>query len=190
MFSILDLKVQQKRGSRGCAEPRSRKSNQHETRLVEGCQTPIFAGGHPFARDKTPTSSSLVMHICDWCKNRAKRLIPKYYREEYTEDSRSVQSTYAAARDGCRICSLLCAGLTTIVGELELELESQNYEILTTLVPSLDSRTFTISFRYSREGEVAKRFEFCSPSGNDVGTFLAIICLISSHRTVFGVGLG
>lgn len=103
--------------------------------------------------------SSPVMKLCDWCRNRLMRLMPKYYREAYTEDSRSFQSTYDAARSGCQICSILCAGFTTIFGELE----SKSRDILTTLVPSLDARTFTVSIRHSVLD--ASHFEFCSPSG-------------------------
>lgn len=122
------------------------------------------------------------MDICVWCNNRTRRLIPKYYRVGYAEDSRSYQDTHIAAKRGCKICSLLCAGVTTAAGQLDAE----SCIIFTTLISSFDKHAFTIKFRYSQglgqglgnsKYRLSKSFEFCSPSGNKIWIHLSSISL-------------
>lgn len=124
-----------------------------------------FLAEYPYLRRST------TREICDWCNNRTIRLIPKCYRESYVEDSRTFEHTNSSAREGCQICTVLCAGLVAVVGQPYSQIW-----IRTKLVPSLDKSAFTLEFRYSEtatrsntySSQYPKSLEFCSPTGKNI----------------------
>ncbi len=131
---------------------------------------------------KSPSNSR--PELCDWCHNRAIRLVPKFYREAYVEDSRPFKDIKISARDGCQMCVLLCAGVSALVGQLE----RNDCKIRTRLVPSLDKSHFTIEFRCSQvlnssdvQSKRFRLFEFCSTTGNNNFHYL-LITNLRSHR--------
>ena len=99
-----------------------------------------------------------MSNICNWCNYRLMRLIPKYWRRDYIEDSREIASINAKAKKGCTICRLLREGLVA----LQANVEDAKCRVMTIAVPTLDQRQFTLQFRYSpNSGTSSKRFTFC-----------------------------
>jgi len=107
----------------------------------------------------TKKVSTPAQGLCEWCTNRFHRLKPRFYGGGV--DYRPCKDTHKSAQGGCRLCSLLSAGITAA---LEQEGE-ENVGIQTMLETSVDKQEFTVLFRIVRHGSARETFQFCSPQG-------------------------
>jgi hypothetical protein len=83
-----------------------------------------------------------MSNICNWCNHRLMRLIPKYWRRDYFEDSREISSINTKAKKGRTICRLLRESLVA----LQVDVEDDKFRVMTIAVPILDQRQFTLRF--------------------------------------------